>query len=40
MHKFKNMSRNDKIYYIITYAVLTIFFLIVLYPCIYVLSAS
>lgn len=40
MHKFKNMSRNDKIYYIITYTVLTIFFLIVLYPCIYVLSAS
>lgn len=40
MTKFKNLSRNDKIFYVITYTCLTLFFIMVLYPCIYVLSAS
>ncbi|MCD7862913.1 MAG: carbohydrate ABC transporter permease [Lachnospiraceae bacterium] len=40
MHKFKNLSWNDKAFYVISYAVLTAFFLAVLYPCIYVISAS
>ena len=40
MHKFKNLGTNDKIFYVIITVVLTLFFLIVLYPCIYVISAS
>lgn len=38
--KFKNMGRGDKVFYAIIVVVLTIFFLLVLYPCIYVISAS
>lgn len=40
MRKFKNYSLNDKIFYIIITAILTFFFLAVLYPCVFVLSAS
>lgn len=40
MRKFKNYSLNDKLFYIITTVLLTIFFLMVLYPCIFVVSAS
>ncbi len=40
MHKFKNLSLNDKIFYVIITAILTIFFIAVLYPCIFVISAS
>lgn len=40
MHKFKNLSLNDKIFYIIITVILTIFFILVLYPCIFVISAS
>lgn len=40
MKKFRSYSINDKIFYIITGFLLTAFFIIVLYPCIYVISAS
>ncbi len=40
MNKFKNYSLNDKIFYIAVITILTAFFLIVLYPCIFVVSAS
>lgn len=40
MHKFKNLGRSDKVFYVVITVVLTIFFLMVLYPCIYVISAS
>ena len=40
MRKFRNYSLNDKIFYIIITAILTFFFIAVLYPCIFVLSAS
>lgn len=40
MHKFKNYSLNDKIFYIVITVLLTSFFLLVLYPCIFVISAS
>lgn len=40
MRKFKNYSLNDKLFYGITTAVLTVVFAAVLYPCIFVLSAS
>lgn len=40
MKKFKKYSWNDKIFYIVTTLILTFFFLLVLYPCIFVLSAS
>lgn len=40
MKKFRSYSINDKIFYIITGFLLTAFFIIVLYPCIYVVSAS
>lgn len=40
MKKFRSYSLNDKIFYIITGFLLTVFFMIVLYPCIYVVSAS
>ena len=40
MRKFKNYSLNDKIFYIVITAILTLFFIAVLYPCIFVLSAS
>ena len=40
MKKFRSYSINDKIFYIITGFLLSAFFIIVLYPCIYVVSAS
>lgn len=40
MHKFKNYSLNDKIFYIVITVILTLFFIMVLYPCIFVISAS
>ena len=40
MKKFRSYSINDKIFYIITGFLLTALFIIVLYPCIYVVSAS
>jgi len=40
MKKFKNLSANDKAFYIITLIILSAFFLIVLYPCVFVVSAS
>lgn len=40
MKKFRNLGRQDKMFYIIVGCILTAFFLIVLYPCIFVLSAS
>lgn len=40
MKKFKNYSLNDKIFYITITVILTIFFILVLYPCIFVVSAS
>lgn len=40
MHQFKQYSRSDKIFHVVVTVIMTIFFLIVLYPCIYVISAS
>lgn len=40
MKKFKSYSINDKIFYGTVAVLLTVFFLLVLYPCIYVISAS
>ena len=40
MRKYRYLSLNDKIFYIIVNTILTILFVLVLYPCIYVLSAS
>ena len=40
MRKFKNNSLNDKVFYVVITALLTIFFVLVLYPCVYVISAS
>lgn len=40
LHKFKSYSRSDKIFYCVIGFLLTAFFLMVLYPCIYVISAS
>ena len=40
MHKFKQYCWNDKVFYITVTVILSFFFLIVLYPCIYVISAS
>lgn len=40
MGKFINLSKSDKFFYILVTLLMTIFFLIVLYPCIFVLSAS
>lgn len=40
MHKFKNYSLSDKMFYVLVIILLSVFFLIVLYPCIYVVSAS
>ncbi len=37
---FKTMPKSDKVFYVLVLLVLTAFFIIVLYPCIYVLSAS
>ena len=40
MEKFKNASLGDKIFYIVITLILTLFFLAVLYPCVYVVSAA
>lgn len=40
MRKFRHYCKSDKIFYIITGVILTVIFIMVLYPCIYVLSAS
>ena len=40
MRRFKNFGMGDKVFYVLVAAVLTIVFLMVLYPCIYVASAS
>ena len=40
MRKFKNYSLNDKVFYIVTTILLTLIFIMVLYPCIFVISAS
>lgn len=40
MKKFSRYSLSDKIFYITITAILTFFFIIVLYPCIFVISAS
>ncbi|RRD94776.1 carbohydrate ABC transporter permease [Clostridiales bacterium COT073_COT-073] len=40
MHRLKKFDFDDKLYYVITTIILTVFFLLVLYPCIYVISAS
>lgn len=40
MHKFKNYSASDKVFYIIVFMLLSFFFMTVLYPCIFVFSAS
>lgn len=40
MHKFRNYSINDKLFYIIIGVILTVLFILVLYPCIFVLAAS
>lgn len=37
---FRHASRNDQIFYVVITIALTLFFLAVLYPCIFVLSAS
>jgi multiple sugar transport system permease protein/putative aldouronate transport system permease protein len=37
---FKKSSRSDKIFYIIIFFILSLFFIMVLYPCIFVISAS
>jgi putative aldouronate transport system permease protein len=40
LSKFNQLSYKDKIFYIVSGTILTIFFLLVLYPCIFVISAS
>lgn len=40
MHRFKDYSQNDKVFAVIVIIVLTLFFIAVLYPCIFVISAS
>ena len=40
MRKFKSYSLNDKVFYIVTTILLTFIFIMVLYPCIFVISAS
>ena len=40
MQRFKDYSRNDKIFIIIVAIILTFFFIAVLYPCVFVISAS
>jgi multiple sugar transport system permease protein/putative aldouronate transport system permease protein len=37
---WKKSSLSDKIFYIVIFIILTFFFLVVLYPCVFVLSAS
>lgn len=40
MKKFNNLSWKDQMFYVISGILLTLFFLLVLYPCVFVLSAS
>ena len=40
MRRFKNYSFNDKVFYVAITILLTAFFLLVLYPCVFVISAS
>lgn len=40
MRKFRYLGWNDKVFYITINIILTILFLLVLYPCIFVISAS
>ncbi len=40
MQSFKHMGRDDKIFNVIVFVILTLFFIAVLYPCIFVISAS
>ncbi len=40
LHKFGNLHYKDKMFYIISGIILTVFFILVLYPCIFVVSAS
>ncbi len=40
LNKFISLSAKDKIFYILSGTILTLFFLLVLYPCVFVLSAS
>ncbi|MCR5559752.1 MAG: carbohydrate ABC transporter permease [Schwartzia sp.] len=40
MKKFRDLSLDDKVFHIAVFTILTIFFIIVLYPCIFVISAS
>lgn len=40
MDRFKNYSLGDKIFIVFVIAILTFFFIAVLYPCIFVISAS
>lgn len=38
--RFRYMAKSDKFFYVLIVLILTIFFLLVLYPCIFVISAS
>ncbi len=40
MQKFRNLSLTDKIFYALVTLLLTAVFIVVLYPCVYVISAS
>lgn len=40
MQKLKDYSRDDKIFTVIVIVILTLFFIAVLYPCVFVISAS
>lgn len=40
MRKFRHLGLSDKIFYIVTGIILTAVFIMVLYPCIFVISAS
>lgn len=40
MQRFRHYSWNDKVFYGVVAIVLTLFFILVLYPCVYVISAS
>lgn len=40
MQNFKHMSQSDKIFTVIVFIILTFFFIAVLYPCVFVVSAS
>ena len=37
---YQTSTRNDRIFYLVIFIILTLFFLVVLYPCVFVLSAS